>query len=159
MFPPINKEEIKQDIQLKIHSQSVSKVILLMITDGEKWHYFGAENPCALWRAMTSKHNSGCYCIKCLHRSLSKTQGQENHLKPFAIQKICKIIGHTNTWPCEVFINMTQASEDMKTERESVEDNFDETLKDVEEDVDLQEHLRETSTRVTPTKSGVIWDL
>ena len=51
---------------------------------------------------------------------------------------------------------MTQASEDMKTERESVEDNFDETLKDVEEGVDLQEHLREISTRVTPTKSDVI---
>ena len=36
LFPPNNKEEIKQDIQLKIHSQSVSKVILVMITGGEK---------------------------------------------------------------------------------------------------------------------------
>lgn len=51
---------------------------------------------------------------------------------------------------------MAQVKEVRQVNRESVEDNFDETLKDVEEGVDLQEHLREISTRVTPTKSDVI---
>ena len=39
-----------------------NQVILLMITDGKKWHYL-AKTSSALVKGMTSKHNEDFYCL------------------------------------------------------------------------------------------------
>ena len=41
--------------------------ILLMITDGEKWHYLAVKKLSTLLRGITSKHNADFYCLNCLH--------------------------------------------------------------------------------------------
>ena len=51
-------------------SQSVkreSQVILLMITNGKKWHYITVKILSALVRGITSNHKEDFYCLNCFH--------------------------------------------------------------------------------------------
>ena len=48
------------------HNLSCDKqVILLMITDGEKWHYLVVKNLPGLLRGITSSHHGDFYCLNC----------------------------------------------------------------------------------------------
>ena len=40
-----------------------NQVILLMITDGEKWHYLAVKSLSALLNGVTSSHNGDFYCL------------------------------------------------------------------------------------------------
>ena len=51
----------------KYDEKCKNKVILLMITDGKKWHYLAVKSSPALLRGITSNHNGGFYCLSCLH--------------------------------------------------------------------------------------------
>ena len=42
-------------------------MILLMITDGEKWHYLAVKSLPALFRGITSNRNGDSYCLNCCH--------------------------------------------------------------------------------------------
>ena len=42
-------------------------VILLMITDGEKWHYLAVKKLPTLLRGITLKHNGDFYCLNCFN--------------------------------------------------------------------------------------------
>ena len=42
------------------------QVILLMITDGKKWHYLPVKRLSALLRGITSNNNGDFYCLNCL---------------------------------------------------------------------------------------------
>ena len=42
-----------------------NQVILLMITDGEEWHYLAVKNLSALLNGITSNHNGNFYCLNC----------------------------------------------------------------------------------------------
>ena len=59
-------------VHLKTQFRTWKSVILLKITDGEKWHHFGLKNLPALLQGITSKNNGNYFCISCLHQS--KTQ-------------------------------------------------------------------------------------
>ena len=49
-------------------AQIVKKeVILLMIPNGEGWHYLSVKETSALLRGITPKHNSDFSCLNCLH--------------------------------------------------------------------------------------------
>ena len=65
---------------LKHNSTRANQPILLMITDGEKWHYFAVKNLSALLRKITSKHNGDFCPLNCLHsfRTESKLKIHEN---------------------------------------------------------------------------------
>ena len=41
------------------------QVILLMISNGEKWHYLTVKNLSGLLRGITSNHNADFYCLNC----------------------------------------------------------------------------------------------
>ena len=41
------------------------QVILLMITNGEKWHYLAVKRLSGLLRGVTSNNNSDFYCLNC----------------------------------------------------------------------------------------------
>ena len=58
-------------------------IILLMITDGEKWHYLVVNNLSRLLRGITSNHHDGFYCLNCFHSYRTK-----NKLE--AHKKICE---------------------------------------------------------------------
>ena len=48
--------------------------ILLVITDGEKWHYLAVKNLSRLLRGVTGNNNSNFYCLKCLHAYTTKNK-------------------------------------------------------------------------------------
>ena len=42
------------------------QMILLMLSDGQKWHYLVVKNLSGLLRGITSNHNKDFYCLNCL---------------------------------------------------------------------------------------------
>ena len=44
-----------------------NQVILLMISDGEKWHYLAVRSLSALLNGLTSKHKDDSHCLNCFH--------------------------------------------------------------------------------------------
>ena len=60
-----------------------NQVILLMITDGEKWHYRAVKNFSALFCKITTKHDGEFYCLKCFHSfsTLNKLKEHKNASK------------------------------------------------------------------------------
>ena len=42
-----------------------NKILLLMITDGEKWHFTSVKNENRLFRHIYSKYNDAYYCLNC----------------------------------------------------------------------------------------------
>ena len=49
-----------------------NKVILLMISDGTKWHYLAVKSLSALLEAVTSNYNGDFYCLNCFHSYSTK---------------------------------------------------------------------------------------
>ena len=52
-----NTKEIRLARKSKYNHKRDNQVILLMITNGEKWHYLTAKRLPALLRGVTSNHN------------------------------------------------------------------------------------------------------
>ena len=44
-----------------------NQVVLLMVTEGKKWHYLTVKRVSALLRRITSNHNRDFYCLICFH--------------------------------------------------------------------------------------------
>ena len=69
------------------HEQSSNscenQVILLMITDGEKWHYLAVKRLSALFRGITGNNNGDFYCLNCF-----QSYTTENKLKKH--KKVCE---------------------------------------------------------------------
>ena len=57
-----------------------NQVILLMITDGEKWHYLAVKKLSALLRVITSNHNRDFYYLNCF-RVYTTQNKLESHKK------------------------------------------------------------------------------
>ena len=61
------------------------QIILLMISDGQKWHYLVVKNLSGLLRGITSNHKEDFYCLNCFHcyRTENKLESHkkicENH--------------------------------------------------------------------------------
>ena len=101
-FPPINKDwrklELKSNIALNIlyiphNTKKIQlayrsknnltcdkQVILLMITDGEKWHYLVVKNLSGLLKGITSTYEKDFYCLNCFHSYRTKNK-LESHKK------------------------------------------------------------------------------
>ena len=60
---PHNTEEIRHTYI----SKRKNKIIILMITDGRKWHYLAVKKLSALFCRIISKHDGNFYCLNCLH--------------------------------------------------------------------------------------------
>ena len=80
LFVPHDEKEINLAYKSKYNRKRENQVVLLMITDGEKWHYIalksahtddGFNRPIRslskLFRGITANHNGGFYCLNCLH--------------------------------------------------------------------------------------------
>ena len=101
-FPPTNKDwrklELNNDIALNIlyiphNTKKIQfpcrsennltcnkQIILLMITDGEKWHYLVVKNVSGLLKGITSTHEKDFYCLNCFHFYRTKNK-LESHKK------------------------------------------------------------------------------
>ena len=73
-------KKIRHAFKSKYNLNRENQVILLMITDGKKWHYLAVKNLSALFRGITSNTNGDFYCLNCVHsfRTQNKTFC-ENH--------------------------------------------------------------------------------
>ena len=73
------------------HSLTREKqVILLMVTDGEKWHCLVVKNLLELLRGVTSNHNGDFYCLNCFNSYSTKTK-LEAHKKTCENHDYCRV--------------------------------------------------------------------
>ena len=72
LFVPHNTKKIQLAYRSKYDLTYNKKIILLMITDGEKWHYPVVKNLSGLLRGITSDHNADFYCLNCFHSYRTK---------------------------------------------------------------------------------------
>ena len=83
LYIPYNTEEIRAAYKSKYNNKRKNQVILLIITDGKKWHYLPVKKMSALFRGITSNHNGDFYCLNCFHlyRTENKLQMHYNVCK------------------------------------------------------------------------------
>ena len=56
------------------NSKCKKQVILLMITDGKKWHYLAITNLSALLQGKSSNHHEDFYCLNCFNSYTTKNK-------------------------------------------------------------------------------------
>ena len=83
LFVLHNTKKIQLAYRSKYNLTHNKQIILLMITDSEKWHYLVVNNSSKLLRGITSNHHDGFYCLNCFHSYRTK-----NKLE--AHKKICE---------------------------------------------------------------------
>ena len=64
LYLPYKTEEIIHAYKSK---HNLNQIILLIITDDEKWHFLAVKSFSALFRGITWKHNKDFYCLNCFH--------------------------------------------------------------------------------------------
>ena len=74
---PHNTKQIRHVYKLKYNFKRKNQVILLMITDGKKWHYLDVKRLSALLRGITSNHKEGFSCLNCFHSYRAKNKKHE----------------------------------------------------------------------------------
>ena len=62
---PHDTEKIRHAYKSKYNLKHENEVILLMITDGEKWPYLAVKSVSALFRGITGNNNGDFYCLNC----------------------------------------------------------------------------------------------
>ena len=82
-YVPYNTEKIRHAYKSKYNLTRENQVILLMITDGEKWHNLSVKRLSALFRGITGNNNGDFYCLNCF-----QSYTTENKLKKH--KKVCE---------------------------------------------------------------------
>ena len=80
---PHNTRKIQVAYKSKQHLTCEKQVILLMITDGEKWHYLTAKNLPGLLRGITPNHQGNFYCLNCFRSYRTRNNFE-------VLKKICE---------------------------------------------------------------------
>ena len=83
LYVPHNTKKIEIAYKSKHDLTQEKQVILLMISNGENWHYLTVKNLSRLLRGITSNHDGDFYCLNCFHSYRTK-----NKLE--AHKKICE---------------------------------------------------------------------
>ena len=78
-----NTRKIQVAYKSKHNLTCLKQVILLMITDGEKWHYTAVKRLSGLLRGVKSHNNGDFYCLNCFHSFRTKDKFKEH-------KKICE---------------------------------------------------------------------
>ena len=67
LYVPYNTKQINIAYKSKNNLTQKRQIILLMISDGQKWHYLVVKNLSRLLRGITSNHKEDFYCLNCFH--------------------------------------------------------------------------------------------
>ena len=67
LYVPYNTEQINIPYKSKNNLTQKRQIILLMISDGQKWHYLVVKNLSRLLRGITFNHKEDFYCLNCFH--------------------------------------------------------------------------------------------
>ena len=82
LFIPHNTKTIRIAYRSEHNNKRKKQVILLMITDGKKWHYLAVTNLSALLQGNSSNHEGDFYCLNCFNSYTTKNKLKEH-------EKIC----------------------------------------------------------------------
>ena len=84
---PYNTKHINIAYKSKNNLTQKEQIILLMISDGQKWHYLIVKNLSRLLRGITSNHKEDFYCLNCFHsyRTESKLEAHKKYAKTMII--------------------------------------------------------------------------
>ena len=80
LYVPRNTKKINIAYKSKHNLTREKQVILLMISNGEKWHYLTVKNLSGLLKRITSNHKEDFYCLNCFH-AYSTNNKLEAHKK------------------------------------------------------------------------------
>ena len=80
LYVPHKTGKVHLAYKSKHNLTSEKQVILLMITDGEKWHYTAVKRLSGLLRGVTGNNNGDFYCLNCFHAYRTKNK-LETHKK------------------------------------------------------------------------------
>ena len=80
LYVPHKTTKISLAYKSKHNLTREKQVILLMITNGEKWHYTAVTRLSGLLRGITSNHNGDFYCLNCFCAYTTKNK-LETHKK------------------------------------------------------------------------------
>ena len=91
LYVPHNTKKIQIAYKSK-HNLASEKhvVILLMISNGENWHYLIVKNLRGLLKGITSKHKEDFYCLNCFHSYRTKNKLEE-HKKIYENHEYCHV--------------------------------------------------------------------
>ena len=67
LYVPYNTKKIKIAYKSKYNLIRDKQIILLMISNGENWHYLAVRSLSGLLRGISSKHDGDYYCLNCFH--------------------------------------------------------------------------------------------
>ena len=73
-YIPHNTKKIQFPYRSKYNLTYDKQIILLMITDGEKWHYLVVKNLSGLFKGITSNHYGDFYCLNYFHSYRTKNK-------------------------------------------------------------------------------------
>ena len=83
LYIPHNTRKIHVAYKSRHNLTCDKQVILLMISNGENWHYLAVKNLSGLLRGITSTHKEDCYCLNCFRSYRTKNKCKE-------LKKICE---------------------------------------------------------------------
>ena len=89
LYVPFNTKKVEIAYKSKYNLIRDKQIILLMINNGENWHYLVVKNVSRLLRGISSNHDGDYYCLNCFH-----SYRTENKLN--AHKKICENYDYCN---------------------------------------------------------------
>ena len=90
LYVPHNTKKINIAYKSKHNLTREKQVILLMISNGEKWHYLTVKNLSGLLRGITSNHAGDFYCLNCFCAYSTKNK-LEKHKKIYENHNYCHV--------------------------------------------------------------------
>ena len=67
LYVPFNTKKIEIAYKSKYNLKRDNQIILLMISNGENWHYLAVKSVSRLLRGISSNHDGDYYCLNCFH--------------------------------------------------------------------------------------------
>ena len=90
LYVSFNTKKIKIAYKSKYNLIRDNQIVLLMISNGENWHYLAVKSLSRLLRGISSNHNSDYYCLDCFHSY--RTENKLNvHKKICEYHEYCNI--------------------------------------------------------------------
>ena len=90
LYVPFNTKKTEIAYQSKYNLIRDNQIILLMISNGENWHYLAVKSLSRLLRGVTSSHDGDYYCLNCF-QSYSTENKLNVHKKMCENNKYCNI--------------------------------------------------------------------
>ena len=85
-----NTEKIRHGYKSKYNLTRENQVIVVMITDGEKWHYLAVKSLSVLYRGIIGNNNGDFYCFNCF-QSYTTESKLKKHKKLYENHDYCYV--------------------------------------------------------------------